>query len=212
MTRRADYTSGEWVLLTTTVETVGLGMLAVSHAGLIGRLRELRRLSLCLTRRALPIQFTHNELVMAVLADVEDQSGARVRGPFSSLAGGDVAGLIAAVVAAHLRVLGRCERVAALLAKKSPPEEADGLKRWLMWLARYVANASGERWFGLGRTVTAEKATLLDEIAAALEVSRIVPVPTVAQLDALLGPAPRGSGGVSSGGASGNGHDREHEG
>ena len=45
VTQRADYTSSEWSLLTSAVVTVGLGMLAVSGAGLVGRLRELTTLS-----------------------------------------------------------------------------------------------------------------------------------------------------------------------
>lgn len=202
MTHRADYTSDEWALLTKSVETVGLGMLAVSNAGLIGRLRELRALSRCLTRRALPIQFTRNELVLALLEDFDAQE--RAAGAFQSLSSDNVAGLVAAVVAAHARMLSRCQRVAVLLAAKSPCDEADGLKRWLLWIASCVAEASGDRWFGLGRKVTDEKASMLAEITTALRVSPLARIPTTAELDALLGPTPQGSREVSSGGGHGN--------
>lgn len=202
MTRRADYTSDEWALLTKSVETVGLGMLAVSNAGLIGRLRELRMLSRCVTRRALPIQFSRNELVLALLEDFDAQE--RASGPFQSLSSDNVAGLIAAVVAAHIRMLSRCQRVAVLLAAKSPLDEADGLKRWLLWIARCVAEASGDRWFGLGRKVTDEKANMLAEMSAALRISPIARIPSTAELEALLGPTPQGPCEVSSGGGHGN--------
>lgn len=203
MTRKADYTSVEWALLTKSVETVGLGMLAVSNAGLIGRLRELHTLSRCLTRRALPIQFSRNELVLALLEDVDAQEPAS--GAVQGLSSDNVAGLVAAVVAAHVRMLSRCQRVAVLLAAKSPFDEADGLKRWLLWIARRVAEASGDRWFGLGRKVTDEKANMLAEIATALQISPVARIPTTAELDALLGPTPQGSREVSS--SSGHGND-----
>jgi hypothetical protein len=201
VTRRADYSSDEWALLTTSVETVGLGMLAVSNAGLIGRLRELRTLSRCLTRHALPIQFTRNELVLALLGDFNAREHAA--GMFRSLSSDNVAGLVAAVVAAHFRLLSRCQRVADLLAAKSPLDEADGLKQWLLWIARRVAEASGDRWFGLGRKMTDEKASMLAEISSALRVSPSARMTTTAELEALLGPTPQGSREVSSGGCHG---------
>ncbi|HKS70668.1 MAG TPA: hypothetical protein VJQ45_09615 [Ktedonobacterales bacterium] len=202
MTRRADYTSDEWALLTKSVETVGLGMLAVSNAGLIGRLRELHTLSRCLTRRALPIQFARNELVLALLEECNAQEQAS--GTVQKLSSDNVAGLVAAVVAAHVRMLSRCQRVAALLAAKSPLDEADGLKQWLVWIARCVAEASGDGWFGLGRKVTDEKASMLAEIATALQMSRVARIPTTAELDALLGPTSQGPCEVSSGGGHGS--------
>ena len=207
MTCRADYTSDEWALLTKAVETVGLGMLAVSNAGLIGRLRELHTLSRCLTRRALPIQFTRNELVLALLEDFNAREQAN--GMFRNLSSNNVAGLVAIVVAAHFRLLSRCQRVAALLAAKSPLDEADGLKQWLVWIARRVAEASGDGWFGLGRRVTDEKARLLAEIATALLISPVARVPTTAELEALFGTAPQGPCEVSSGGGQGNDGDPE---
>jgi hypothetical protein len=57
-----------------------------------------------------------------------------------------------------------------------------------------VAEASGDRWLGLGRRVNDREANMLDQIATALRISPDLRVPTVAELDALLGPAPYDSG------------------
>ena len=205
MTRGAGYGGEEWALLTNAVEVVGLGMLGVSKSGLVGKLRELAALSRCLTRRALPIQFARNKLVLALLEGPHAHEP--VSEPLAYLSRDNMAGLIAAIVTSHLHMLNTCEQVAALLAAKAPLDEADGVKRWLLWIARSVAEASGDRWLGLGRKVSDAEARMLTQLAAALDISSIVRVPTVAQLDALLGPAPRGSGGVS-GGSEGHGHGR----
>lgn len=188
MTCKVDYSAEEWELLTSVPEMVGLGMLAVSNAGLIGKLRELVVLSRCLSRSALPIELAHNELALALLED----SGAAERAAqqAASHSRGAVAELIEAIVRARLRLLSRCEEVADLLAAKSPMDEADGVKRWLLWIGQCVAEASGDRWFGLGRKMTDAKVNLLAEIAAALRISSSMRVPTAAQLDALLGTTP----------------------
>lgn len=200
MTRKTDYTSGEWSLLTNAVATVGLGMLAVSSASLIGRLRELATLSRCLSPRAVPLQFRQNELVLALLDELIDPvdpvapaqvADGQTADMLAYLSRGDAAGLTVAVLAAYPRMLHMCEQVTALLAnKRIPVAEADGMKRWLLWVARSIAEASGNRWLGLGRKVSDKETSMLHAIADALHISPIARVPTVAQLDALLGPAP----------------------
>lgn len=189
MTCKVDYSTEEWELLTSVPEMVGLGMLAVSNAGLIGKLRELVVLSRCLSQSALPIEFAHNELALALLED-SDAAERATQQDAASQSRGAVAELIEAMARARLRLLSRCEEVADLLAAKSPMDEADGVKRWLLWIGQRVAEASGERWFGLGRKMTDAKLNLLAEIAAALRISASMQVPTAAQLDALLGTAP----------------------
>ena len=201
MTRRADYTSDEWAMLTNVVELVGLGMLAVSKSGLFGKLRELTALSICLTPHAVPIQFKRNELVLSLLEEMRVQAV----GPFSYLSRGDVSGLAVAVATARRRALASCARVAALLATRTSEAEADGVKRWLLRIARRVAEASGDRWLGLGRKVSAEEVGMLSQIATALQISLVAPVPTASELEVMLGLAPQDADGVSS---SGDGHER----
>jgi hypothetical protein len=195
VTQRADYTSSEWSLLTSAVVTVGLGMLAVSGAGLVGRLRELTTLSRRFSRLSMPIQFTRNELVVALLEDFSaPTSDGQKSFPLAYLTRGDVAGLIMAVVRSRARMLSAREQVGDLLDDRTPWAEADGVKRWMLWIARSVAEASGDRWLGLGRRVNDREASMLDQIATALRISPDLRVPTVAELDALLGPAPYDSG------------------
>jgi len=204
VTRQADFSGDEWAVLTNAVVTAGLGMLVASRSGLVGKLRELLALSRRLTPQAVPVQFKRNELVLALLND----PAVRAVAPFTYLVHGDLPRLIATVSRAHLHVLTNCERAATLLAVKSPWAEADGVKRWLLWIARGVAEASGDRWLGLGRRVSTEEAGMLAQMSAALHVSPIVQVPSAAQLETLLGLTMHEGGGVSGGegyGCSGGG-------
>ncbi|HEU4783762.1 MAG TPA: hypothetical protein VFS83_10510 [Ktedonobacterales bacterium] len=164
MTRRTDYTNDEWALLTTTPRLIGLRMLAVSRSGPIGKLRELVALSACLTLQTVPARFRRNELVLALLEESDYAVSAAFR--WSGMSG--VAGTIAA---ARLRALPSCENVAALLMDKTPWAEADGLKRWMLWLATSVAKASSDGWLGFGRRVSAEEAALLRQIATSLRLT-----------------------------------------
>lgn len=195
MSRQVDFTSYEWAQVREMVEFVGLAMLAESRSGPIGKLRELAALSSCLTLRALPIQFKRNELVLAVLEDIRAQP----TGPRAYLSRGDLSGLIAGIVVARLNVLDYCERIAVLLAAKSPQSEAEGLKRWLLWIARVVAESSGDRWMGLGHKLSDDEARMLNRIADGLHTSVVAAVPTAAELEAMLGLAPSALDGVSGG-------------
>lgn len=178
MTRRTDYTSDEWALLETAVELVGLRMLSASRSGPIGKLRELAALSSCFTARTLPSQFKRNELVLSLLADI----GLQASEPLSS---GDLRGLPLAIATARRRTLTYCEDVAKLLADKTPWAEADGVKRWLLWVARSVAAASGDGWLGWGRRVNEEEAGMLRQIAAALRISMNAAAPSASDLEAI---------------------------
>jgi hypothetical protein len=68
-----------------------------------------------------------------------------------------------------LRLIRCCEHVAALLATKATPTEALGMKRWLLWIARRVAEASGDRLLGLGRKLSDVEVQALTQIAVALQ-------------------------------------------
>jgi hypothetical protein len=178
MTRRADYTRYEWALLQTAIELVALRMLSVSRSGPIGKLRELAALSTCLSLRALPKQFKRNELVLSLLEDI----GVQAQAP---LASGDVNRLAVALANARLQTLPCCEEIADLLADKTPWAEADGVKRWLLWVASSVAEASGDGWLGWGRRVSSEESRMLRQIATALRISASATVPSAPNLDNL---------------------------
>jgi len=179
VTHKSDYTPDEWALLTTTTEFIGLRMLSASRSGPIGKLRELAALSRCLTPRAIPDRFRQNELVRSLLEDIGTQDAVS----FPPLSWSNVTDLAKAVVMARWQTLPYCQEVAALLADRTPWAEADDLKRWLLWLARSVAKASGDKWLGSGRRVSDEEAAMLRQIAESLQVSTIVTVPSARDAD-----------------------------
>lgn len=195
MTRRPDYTSDEWTLLQIAPELIGLRMVTASFGGPIGKLRAFTALSACLAPREAPSQFGRNELVAALLEDPRIPDG----GPFAYLAHGDLSGLIVALTMARVRTLACCEHVALVLERRSTRPEAEGVKRWLLWVGRHVAQAPGDGWLrlSLGHKRRATTERMLKEIAAALRISPVEPVPTGAELEALLGLAPRDAGRVA---------------
>ncbi|HEY7974892.1 MAG TPA: hypothetical protein VID72_06090 [Ktedonobacterales bacterium] len=186
MTQRTDYTSDEWTLLTETIQLVGLGMLAVSPGGPTGKQRKLRVLSSCMTPSAVPLRFKRHALVRALLEDASGQAFRRSAYP----ARGDVSTLMVALADAQRRMLASCERVADLLASRTPAHEAKAAKRWLLWVATTVAEASGRRWLRTRRKASAEEVSLLDQLATSLDIALIVDAPTPSELETLLGLTP----------------------
>jgi hypothetical protein len=68
-------------------------------------------------------------------------------------------------------LLGECGKLAAILAAKAPPPAAKAYKRWLLDIARHMAETGKEGGvLGLGGTrVNAAEAAMLADLAAALE-------------------------------------------
>lgn len=202
MSRKADFSSYEWAYLKEAASLVGFGMIAVSKSGPIGKLREFATLSSCLTPNGIPGQFKHNELVVAVLDDIAGRSSGQRPYIFGSWANTGLSGLLVGLAIAQRSMLLQCERVTMLLAAKSPQAEADGVKRWLLWVARAVAEASGDRWLGMGRKVSDEEFTMLNQIADALHIPPVEAAPTPAELEVMLGlKPPRGDDGATGVGA-----------
>jgi hypothetical protein len=172
VSRRADFTNREWAQIKHTVECVGFGMLAASRSGPVGKLREIVALARCLTPGAVPAQFSQNELVAALLETAREDP----LGPANYLRHRDLVGLALTILIGRLTVLTRCERTAALLAAKCSHTEAEGLKQWLLWIATTVAEASGDRWLGLGRRISDEETTMLNELATALRICTVATI------------------------------------
>ncbi len=185
MSRKADFNTYEWTQLKETARLIGLAMIAVSSSGPIGKVREFVALSSCLRLQAVPAQFQDNELVMAMVDDYHFE----------------MSGLLVALLVARSNVLEHCESVAALLAARSPQAEAEGVRHWLLWVARKVAGASGDRWLGMGRKVSFEEASMLSRIAEALGFPT-VEAATPDELEAMRGYQPAHSA---------NGSDRASE-
>ena len=148
MPRRADYSSEEWALLASAPEIIGMGMLGVSRSGPVGKLRELFILRSCLQARTIPWEFQQNPLVMEILGDPSAHPHKLLTPPSPD---DSWATLIVMVITARLHMLEYCEEVATLIADRAPRDEAAGLKRWLMLIARRVAGASGDGGWGWDR-------------------------------------------------------------
>ncbi len=190
MSRKADFNIYEWTQLTETARLVGLSMMTVSSSGPIGKVREFVALSSCLTPQAVPAQFRDNELVMAIVDDYHVEASGPLGRSLRSDSGNGLSGLLLALLVARRNVLEHCESVAALLAARSPQAEAEGVRRWLLWVARRVADASGDRWLGLGSKVSPDEASMLSRIAEALGFPTVEAAPTPDELEVMLGYEP----------------------
>ncbi len=189
MPRRADYSSEEWALLASAPEIIGLGMLGVSRSGPVGKLRELLILRSCLQAHTIPLEFRQNSLVMDILGD----SSARPHKPLTPPSTDDSwATLIVMVIAARLHMLEYSEEVAALIADRAPRDEAAGLKRWLMLIARRVAGASGDGWLGMGPKVSDVENAMLQQLSMSLQITTVDAAPTPAELEAMFNMRPAG--------------------
>lgn len=184
MTTRADYASEEWALLVEAPRMVGLGMLTVSSSGLVGKLRELLALRACLRLQAAPDEVRRHALLAAILAE----QPARNRELTGSLiARGDPTMALRTIIVARLRMLDHSEKVAVLLASRASYNEAYAVKRWLLWIARRVASASGDGWLGIGKKISEAERDMLDRLAASLGLVTTVDALTSTQLEVLLG-------------------------
>jgi hypothetical protein len=164
MTTKASYTDEEWALLKSSMVTVGAAVLAATNSGLIGKLRKFATLYGCLKMNHVPEAFEQNELVRALLQDFH----AMTSSPLSASARTEITRARGDAAAAQHVMLADCGRVAAVLRAKAPQAEADGVKRWLMWIARSVASADDDGRLGAGPTINGAEAQVLEQIALAL--------------------------------------------
>jgi hypothetical protein len=164
MTSKATFTDEEWMLLTRAPLVVGARMMAASQRGQIGRLREFARLYTTLRKGNVPEEFAKLELVTALRQEFR----ALTSSPLSASARAAFGATRGDVAAAEQLMLGECRRVAAVLAAKAPQSEADGVKRWLTWVAARVAGAGGHGWPGTGPAMGEQSRQALADIARAL--------------------------------------------
>jgi hypothetical protein len=71
---------------------------------------------------------------------------------------------------ARAKTLAETREIAALLARKSPPAEADGFERWMLSIAQRVSEAAREGGvLGIGSKLVSEKeTTMIAELSEAL--------------------------------------------
>jgi hypothetical protein len=159
-------------------------MLTVSRSGPAGKLREFLALRKCLNIEKAPDEVRDNQLIIAILAE---QSSRNRELTDSLSARGDPVRVLRDVLVARMRMLGHSEEVAAVLADRSPYNEARAVKRWLMWIAQRVARASGDRWLGMGQKISDAENAMLDRLGASLGTVTIVEALPSTELEVRLG-------------------------
>jgi hypothetical protein len=159
MISKSDFAPEEWQLLFTAAPMTGLAITAASPSGPFGVLKEMFSVGLAMGEAV--SKPSPNPLVQAIADDLK----ARATKPEKPKG-------VKNVEEARALALERLRQVKELLARKAPPDVADGFKRWLLEVAHRVAEASNEGGFlGFGgeKVSDAERAALRD-IAAALGV------------------------------------------
>lgn len=181
MRELAEYTADEWALLTGAPEIVGFGMLAVSGSGPLGKLREFLALRACLRLRGVPADLRRHQIIRAVLAGTHTT----IHGPRALFSpGGTPIELLTTFIAPLPYMLTYSERIAALLEHTATRDEAEGFKRWLMWIARRVASASGAGWLGTGTKMSDTENGTLNLLAESLHLVTPAGEATVVEAEA----------------------------
>ncbi|MGZ3715146.1 MAG: hypothetical protein ACXVA4_06995 [Ktedonobacterales bacterium] len=182
MTELAEYTGEEWSLLLGAPEVVGWGMLAMSGSGPVGKLREFLALRACLRMRGVPADLRKYRIIRTVLASTH--TAIHRPGALPSI-GGNPVELLATLIAPRQYMLEYSERIARLLEHTAPHDEAEGFKRWLMWIARRVAGASGIGWLGTGTRMSDNESGMLNLLAESLHLVTAADVATTVEAETL---------------------------
>ena len=150
MTSRSDFKPHEWQLLINSPHLI--------YSLLAGGADEVTRSEATAMHKFLEGYQTGNPLIQDVLASQPKGGG-----------GGAEAAQPTGVSTGS--ALQQLEQVGTLLGQKLSQGEADEFRNFLLTLGRKVAEASSEKFLGLGKKVSDEEARALDSIASALKMS-----------------------------------------
>ena len=161
MATKADFTAEEWSQVQRAPFMAGLAVVAASPSGPFGVVKELFAVGKMLGE--VKTQGTSNDLIKALVADIE--AGAK-----DLSAPAEMKGKTPDQVKSY--AVESVRQVAALIDKKTKPEEAQGFKQWLVSVAQKVAEAAKEGGFlGFGGTqVSEQEAATIKELSTALGV------------------------------------------
>ena len=159
MATKADFTAEEWKQIQRAPFMAGLAVVAASPSGPFGVVKELFAVGKMLG--AVKTQGTSNDLIKALVADIE--AGAK-----DLSAPAEMKGKTPEQVKTY--AIESLRQVAALIDKKTKPDEAEGFKQWLVSVAQKVAEAAKEGGFlGFGGTqVSEQEAATIKELSTAL--------------------------------------------
>jgi hypothetical protein len=156
---KSDFAPEEWQVLFAAAPMAGLGVSAASPSGPFGIVKEMFSVGMALAD--VVKKGSDNALVKAIADDMQAR-GTEPESPKGVKSPED----------AQRVVLEHMAKVSEIVAKKAPAE-AEGFKRWLVDVAKRVAEASNEGGFlGFGgEKVSADEQAAIRSIAEKLGVA-----------------------------------------
>jgi hypothetical protein len=160
MTTKADYTEEEWELLRKAPLIMAAAVIVSDLSGSIGVAREFLSMAQAVEETAQ--RHDANELIASLVADLQAPQGEHAEETED----------LTDISEARAKALAETREIAALLARKSPPAEAEGFERWMLSIAKRVSEAAREGGvLGIGSKLVSEKeTTMIAELAEALGV------------------------------------------
>ena len=160
MTTKADYTAEEWGLLRKAPLIMAAAVIVSDLSGSIGVAREFLSMAQAVEETAQ--RHDTNELIAALVADLQTPQGEHPEETED----------LTDISEARAKALAETREIAALLARKSPPAEAESFERWMLSIAKRVSEAAREGGvLGIGSKLVSEKeTTMIAELAEALGV------------------------------------------
>jgi len=160
MTTQADYTPEEWRALFNAPVMAGMLVMLAGQSGPIQVAKELFAVGGAMAE--IDQQGSSNELIKSVVAAVKARNKPEGEDPRPDN-----------VEQGRTLATEQLRQVAAILDRKSTPEEASGFKDWLVQVSQKVARAAKEGGFlGFGGTlVTQDEQAAIQQVASALGTS-----------------------------------------
>jgi hypothetical protein len=158
MARTVNYTPEERTMLLLAPFEAGIAVLLSSKSGMIGTAQEALALYHSFNKDVAK-QYPHNALIQDLLTGDNREAHSQMNQKAEMYIKNE-----AARKQAKPEALQMCRNVAALLAHKSPPQEAEEYKKWVMDVSAKVANAASEE----GQKVSPAEQATMNEIAQAI--------------------------------------------
>ncbi len=162
MARTVNYTPEERTMLQLVPFEAGVAVLLSSPSGMIGTAQEALALYNSMKQSAAE-QYPRNALIQDLLTGDTKEAKSQMQQKAGTYIKDE-----AARQQAKPEAIQMCRNVAVLLARKSPPQEAEEYKKWVMDVSDKVANAAAEQE---GQQVSPAEQATMNEIGQALNVA-----------------------------------------
>jgi hypothetical protein len=155
MTNRLNYLHDEWLTLARAPLAAMTAVMGAGQTSAVQIAKELVAVQQAI--RATREATGGAELIQALIVETEAQTAEHFQRESETLQ----------FARAQERALGACREAATILAAKAPPAEAAEYGRWVLWLARAVAQGASEGQAAASR-ISPDEELLLAELTAAL--------------------------------------------